>query len=313
MRDPYTVLGVAGNASESEIKKAYHRLAKELHPDVNPDDTVVADRFKEASAAYSLLSDQTLRKRYDNGEIGADGQEKARYRYEYAGGRGGPGAGPGAGGYNAEDIFGEFFSNMRGGRARQATPQKGADRSYKITVDFLDAAKGSTRRITLPDGKMLDIQIPAGMVDGKQIRLRGQGDPGPAGPGDALVEVNVRSHPQFRREKTDIHLDLPLALADAVLGAKIQVPTINGPVTMTIPKGANNGQVLRLKAKGIKPPKAKEAGNQYIHLQLTLPDPPDPELTALLEQWAEKQIMGAKDRTGDRTGGQSGDQTADSV
>ena len=287
MRDPYTVLGVARDASDAEIKKAYRNLAKELHPDVNPDDKAVSDRFKEVSAAYSLLGDAATRKRYDNGEIDADGQERARYRYEYAGGRGGAGAGPG--GFSADDIFGEFFSNMRGARARQSAPQKGSDRSYKITVDFLDAAKGSTRRITLPDGKMLDVRIPAGMVDGKQIRLRGQGDPGPAGPGDALVEVNVRPHRQFRREGTDIHLDLPLALADAVLGAKVEVPTINGPVTMTIPKGANNGQVLRLKAKGIKPPNAQEAGNQYVHLQLTLPDPPDPELTALLEQWARKR------------------------
>ncbi|MBL6952302.1 MAG: J domain-containing protein [Alphaproteobacteria bacterium] len=299
MRDPYTVLGVARDASESEIKKAYHRLAKELHPDLNPDDAAVADRFKEVSAANSLLGDPAMRKRFDNGEIGADGQEKARYRYEYAGGRGGPGAG--AGGYSSDDIFGEFFSNMRGARARQAAPQKGPDRSYKIAVEFLDAAKGSTRRITLPDGKMLDVRIPAGMVDGKQIRLRGQGDPGPAGPGDALVEVNVRSHPKFRREESDIHMDLPLALADAVLGAKIEVPTIDGPVTMTIPKGANNGQVLRLKAKGIKPPKATEAGNQYIHLQLTLPEPPDPELTALLEQWAAKQTQATQDQTGDQT------------
>lgn len=298
MRDPYSVLGVARDASEIEVKKAYHRLAKELHPDLNPDDTVVADRFKEVSAAYSMLGDAAMRKRYDNGEIGADGQEKARYRYEYAGGRGGPGAG--SGGYSADDVFGEFFSNMRGARARQAAPQKGPDRSYKITVDFLDAAKGSTRRITLPDGKMLDIRIPAGIVEGKQIRLRGQGDPGPAGPGDALVEINVREHPQFRSEGTDIHMDLPLALADAVLGAKIEVPTINGPVTMTIPKGANNGQTLRLKAKGIKPPKAEQAGNQYIHLQLTLPDPPDPDLTALLEEWARTQVKGSMDPTEDQ-------------
>ncbi len=299
MRDPYEVLGVSRTASNSEIKKAYHKLAKELHPDLNPDDSVVANRFKEVSAAYSLLGDAETRKRYDNGEIGADGQEKARYRYEYAGGQGGPGAGfggfgggfGGGAGFNAEDIFGEFFSNMRGGGARTGNPrqQRGPDRSYKITVDFLDAAKGSTRRITLPDGKMLDVRIPAGIEDGKQIRLRGQGDPGPAGAGDALVEVSINPHPQFRREGNDIHIDLPVDLADAVLGAKIQVPTIDGSVAMTVPKGANSGRSMRLKGKGIKPPKAKTAGNQYVHLQIALPDPADSELTALLEEWAKKK------------------------
>ncbi|MFP6748908.1 MAG: J domain-containing protein [Alphaproteobacteria bacterium] len=288
MRDPYDVLGVPRTASESEIKKAYHGLAKELHPDLNPDDGAVANRFKEVSAAYSVLGDAATRKRYDMGEIGADGQEKARTRYEYAGGRGGPGFGGGAA-FNAEDIFGEFFSNMRGGRAGAARQQRGPDRAYKIAVDFLDAAKGSTRRITLPDGKMLDVRIPAGIEDGKQIRLRGQGDPGPAGPGDALVEIGVKNHPQFRREGKDIHLDLPLNLADAVLGAKVEVPTIDGPVTMSIPKGANGGQTLRLKGKGINPPKAKAAGNQYVHLQIILPDPPDPDLTALLEEWAAQR------------------------
>ncbi|MBT3330622.1 MAG: J domain-containing protein [Rhodospirillaceae bacterium] len=305
MRDPYSVLGVPATASDGEIKKAYHRLAKELHPDLNPDDSVVAERFKEVSAAYSLVGDAAQRKRFDGGEIDADGQEKARYRYEYAGGRGGaggpggpggPGGGFGGGGFNAEDVFGEFFSNMRGGnggggayggRARQ---QKGPDRSYKITVDFLDATKGATRRITLPDSRMLDVRIPAGIEDGKQIRLRGQGDPGPAGAGDALVEVSVRKHKQFRREGMDIHLDMPLDLASAVLGGKIEVPTIDGPVTMKIPKGTNSGKTLRLKGKGIKPPKAETGGNQYVHLQVTLPDPPDPELTALLETWAQSQI-----------------------
>ncbi len=289
MRDPYDVLGVQKAASDSEIKKAYHGLAKELHPDLNPDDEAVANRFKEVSAAYSMLGDAATRKRYDTGEIGADGQERAHHRYAYAGGRGGPGFGGGAG-FNAEDIFGEFFSSMRGGaRAGGPRQQRGPDRSYKIAVEFLDAAKGSTRRITLPDGKMLDIHIPAGIEDGKQIRLRGQGDPGPAGAGDALVEVSVKSHHQFRREGKDIHLELPLTLADAVLGAKVEVPTIDGTVTMSIPKGANSGQTLRLKGKGINPPKAKAAGNQYVHLAITLPDPPDPDLTALLEDWAEQQ------------------------
>ena len=300
MRDPYEVLGVSRTASDSAIKKAYHRLAKKLHPDLNPDDSVVANRFKEVSAAYSLVGDPDNRKRYDNGEIGEDGQEKGRYHYEYAGGRGGPGGGFGSGfsgaqGFNAEDIFGRFFSNVHGGSVRSGGPrqQKGADRSYKITVDFLDAAKGSTRRITLPDGKMLDMHIPAGIEEGQQIRLRGQGDTGPAGAGDALVEISINKHPQFRLEGADIHMDLPVNLADAVLGAKVEVPTIEGSVTMSIPRGANSGQILRLKGKGIKPPKAKAQGNQYVRLQVMLPDPPDPELSALLEGWAKIQEKAA--------------------
>ena len=300
MRDPYEVLGVTRTADDSAIKKAYHKLAKKLHPDLNPDDSVVANRFKEVSAAYSLVGDPDNRKRYDNGEIGEDGQEKARYHYEYAGGRGGPGGGfggnfgggfGGAQGFNAEDIFGEFFSNMRSGSVRSGGPrqQKGTNRSYNITVDFLDAAKGSTRRITLPDGKMLDVHIPAGIEEGQQIRLRGQGDTGPTGAGDALVEISINKHPQLRLEGADIHLDLLVNLADAVMGAKVEVPTIEGSVTMSIPRGANSGQILRLKGKGIKPPKAKAKGNQYVRLQVMLPDTPDPKLSALREEWAKIQ------------------------
>ena len=294
MRDPYEVLGVSRTASDSAIKKAYHKLAKKLHPDLNPDDSVVANRFKEVSASYSLVGDPDNRKRYDNGEIGEDGQEKARYHYEYAGGRGGPGGGFGGGfggaqGFNAEDIFGRFFSNVHGGSVRSGGPrqQRGTDRSYKITVDFLDAAKGSIRRFTLPDGKMLDVNIPAGIEEGQQIRLRGQGDTGPTGAGDALVEISINKHPQFRLEGADIHMDLPVNLADAVLGAKVEVPTIEGSVTMSIPRGASSGKILRLKGKGIKPPKAKAQGNQYVRLQVMLPDPPDPKLSALLEEWAK--------------------------
>ena len=291
MRDPYDVLGVTRTASDSTIKKAYHKLAKELHPDLNPDDSVVANRFKEVSAAYSLVGDPNTRKRYDNGEIGADGQEKARYHYEYAGGRGNPRSGFGGGfggaqGFNAEDIFGEFFSNIRGGGTRQ---QKGTDRSYKLTIDFLEAAKGCTRRITLPDSKILDVRIPAGIEEGQQIRLRGQGEFGPAGAGDALVEVKINKHSQFRLEGTDIHLDLPIDLADAILGAKVEVPTINGLVSMSIPKGANTGRVLRLKGKGVKPPKAKSPGNQYIRILVMLPDPADSDLSELLVEWAKNR------------------------
>ena len=290
MRDPYNVLGVTRTASDSTIKKAYHKLAKELHPDLNPDDSVVSNQFKEVSAAYSLIGDPDNRKRYDNGEIGADGQEKARYRYDHAGRNCGPSGGFGSGfggsqSFNAEDIFGQFFSGMRGsGSAHQ---QKGSDRSYKITVEFLDAAKGCTRRITLPDGKMLDVQIPAGIEEGQQIRLRGQGNVGISGAGDALVEININKHPQFRLEGVDIHMNLQVNLEDAVLGAKVEVATIDGSVAMSIPKGANTGQVLRFKGKGIKPPTAKEPGNQYVRIQVMLPDPPDPKLSAILEEWAK--------------------------
>jgi len=290
MRDPYDVLGVTQTASDRTIKKAYHKLAKELHPDLNPDNSVISNRFKEVSAAYSLIGDPDNRKRYDNGEIGADGQEKARYRYDYSSRHGAPRGGFGSGsggaqGFNAEDIFGEFFSNIRG--SSRAHQQMGSDRSYKITVEFLDAAKGCTRRITLPDGKMLDVRIPAGIEEGQQIRLRGQGDVGVSGAGDALVEIKINKHPQFRLEGTDIHINLPVNLEDAVLGAKVEVPTIDGSVTMSIPKGANTGQVLRFKGKGIKPPKSKEPGNQYVRIQVMLPDPPDPELSTMLEEWAK--------------------------
>ncbi|MDP6564102.1 MAG: J domain-containing protein [Alphaproteobacteria bacterium] len=293
MRDPYDILGVPRKASDAEIKKAYRKLAKELHPDVNPDDSAVAERFKEVSVAYKILGDEQLRRRYDAGEIGPDGQEKSQFRYEYAGGRPGGGAeGFDFGGFNAEDIFGEFFSNMRGDRRgrRGGGPRKGTDRAYKITVDFLDAAKGATRRVTLPDGKMLDIKIPAGITDGKQIRLRGQGDADPGGghKGDALVEVSVRDHPLFRRDGDDIHLDLPITLAEAVLGARVEVPTIGGNVKLNIPKGADSGQVLRLKGKGIHRARAKTTGNQFVRLQIKLPEQPDPELEKLIKKWAEK-------------------------
>jgi DnaJ-class molecular chaperone len=288
MRDPYQVLGVKNGDSERDIKRAYRKLAKELHPDVNPDDAAVESRFKEVSAAYKIIGDKKLRERYDRGEIGPDGAERApNYGYS-TGGRGNHGFQGGG----SEDMFGDFsdfFDNLRGGqqRGRRNVKRKGADKSYKITVDFLDAAKGAVRRINLPNGKVLDVNIPAGIEDGKQIRLRGQGDDGiNGGPkGDAMVEVSITLHRHFSRDGLNILLNLPISLAEAVLGGKVKVPTINGSVTMTIPKNSNTGRTMRLKEKGIKQ-KGKQ-GDQYVTLQVVMPAEPDERLAELVAEWAE--------------------------
>lgn len=292
MRDPYKVLGVERNASQDDIKKAYRRLAKELHPDRHPGDSATAERFKEVSAAYNLLGDAEQRKRYDRGEIDAEGQERAPHGFHraYAGGArdaeevfrdfGGFG---GARGF--EDIVGDIFGNFRSARAQQ----RGRDRKYSLTVEFLEAARGGSRRLTLPGGRTLDVRIPAGIESGQQIRLKGQGDPGLNGApaGDALIEVQVRPHPLFERRGRDIHLELPISLTEAVLGAKITAPTIHGDVTVTVPKGSNTGRTLRLKDKGIRDPKTGEAGDAYVKLRIVLPDAADAELEAFVKGWTK--------------------------
>ncbi len=291
MRDPYTVLGVNKNASDSEVKKAYRKLAKELHPDLHPGDAKVEARFKDVTAAYKIVGDKSSRGRYDRGEIGPDGAERAPF-YSHAGQPRGGGFGQHSGGINPEDIFGdfsEFFDNLRGGgrRRQRSMKRKGADKAYKITVDFLDAAKGAKRRINLPNGKVLDVTIPASIEDGQQIRLRGQGEPGIGGgdTGDALIEVTVSPHPQFSRDGLDIKLELPISLPEAVLGGKVKVPTISGSVTMTIPKNTSSGRIMRLKKKGIK--KAGKNGDQLVTLKLVMPDQADAELSELIEAWAK--------------------------
>jgi len=291
MRDPYQVLGVKKDASERDIKQAYRKLAKELHPDVNPGDAAVESRFKEVSAAYKIVGDKKTRDRYDRGEIGPDGAERAP-NYGYSpGGRSNHGFQ--GGGFGPEEMFGDFsdfFDNLRGGspRGRRNVKRKGADKSYKINVDFLDAAKGATRRINLPNGKVLDVNIPAGIEDGKQIRLRGQGDDGiNGGPkGDAMVEVSIASHRHFNRDGLNILLDLPISLTEAVLGGKVKVPTINGNVTMTIPKNSNTGRTMRLKEKGIK--QKNKHGDQLVTLQVVMPADPNERLAELVAEWAEE-------------------------
>lgn len=289
--DPYKVLGVARDASPDAIRKAYRKLAKELHPDLHPGDKTAEARFKEVSAAYHLLSDAEKRARFDRGEIDASGQEKAPehpfYRH-YAE------ADP-TGRYRSQAAYGDFedvsdiFSSLFGQRGRAGGgaggggfAARGGDLRFHLEVDFLEAANGATRRITLPEGGTLDLTIPAGAKDGTTLRLKGKGAPGVGGgpAGDALVELSVRPHPVFRREGDDIVVELPIGLDEAVLGAKVEVPTIAGRVKMTLRKGANSGDVLRLKGKGIQP-----NGDQRVILKVVLPETADPALEALMEKW----------------------------
>ncbi|MGQ9368696.1 DnaJ C-terminal domain-containing protein [Azospirillum sp. ST 5-10] len=296
MSNPYDILGVSKTASADEIRKAYRKLAKKHHPDLNPGNAEAEQRFKEITAAYDLLSDADKRARFDRGEIDASGQERPQRHYyrDFAGGPGGARY-QGAEGFAADDlehIFADLFGSRgfagaAGGRRTEARV-KGGNLSLTLPLDFLDAVKGGKRRVTMPDGRTLDIDLPAGLEDGGTVRLKGQGMPGVGGgpSGDALVTVQVRPHPWFRRDGDDIRLDLPVTLGEAVLGAKVRVPTVDGAVMLSVPKGANNGTVLRLKGKGVPDPHRKTRGDQYVTVRIALPDRPDAELEAFAKSWA---------------------------
>lgn len=291
-KDPYRILGVSRNTTQAEIKKAYRKLAKKLHPDLHQGDKNVAERFKEASSAYELLGDKEKRARYDRGEIDARGAEQARTRHHrtYAGAEQEPFVFEdiGLGGFNPEDLFSDLFGG-RGRRGRASARARGGNRKYTLNVSFLDAARGATQRLTLPEGKTLDVVIPAGMDEGQSIRLKHQGDPGPDGAprGDALIEIHVEPHAFFRREGRHVHLELPVALPEAVLGARIKVPTIDGPVSLKIPAGSNTGTTLRLKQRGILDRKSGKRGDQFVHLKVMLPEKPDPELKRHIAAWSK--------------------------
>jgi len=282
--DPYTVLGVKKDASQDEIQKAYRRLAKKLHPDLNPGNKQAEERFKEVSAAYDLLGDPDKRARFDRGEIDASGMERPRQRYyrDFAEG----------GAYASDAGFADFagvddiLSQMFGREGRANIRMRGSDVHYRLELDFLDAINGGKRQITLPDGSALDVNIPPGTRDGQILRLRGKGGPGMGGgpPGDALVEIEVRPHRIFTRKGDDIHVDLPISLGEAVLGGKVKVPTPSGTVTMTVPKWANTGTVLRLRGKGV-PRIDGSRGDEFVTLKVMLPETPDPELEKFVAQW----------------------------
>jgi DnaJ-class molecular chaperone len=294
--DPYTVLGVKKDASQDDIQKAYRRLAKKLHPDLNPGNKKAEEQFKEVTQAYDLLGDADKRAKFDRGEIDESGNERPRQRYyrDYAeSGAGHPySSDSGFADFgDADDILSQIFGRQgaargAGGEGRGTFRMRGADVHYGLELDFLDAINGATRSVTLPDGKGLDVRIPPGTRDGQILRLRGKGRPGIGGgpPGDALVEITVRPHRYFRLDGDDIRLDLPISLTEAVLGARIKVPTPTGSVTMTVPKWANTGTVLRLKGKGA-PRRGGGHGDQYVRLEIFLPEKPDPELAPFIETW----------------------------
>ncbi len=282
--DPYKTLGVARDATEAQLRKAYLKLAKTTHPDLNPGDAKAEERFKAVNAAHDLLSDAELRGRYDRGEIDGAGQVRPPpgpppgQRSYRAHAEGAAGTRYSAGG--ADDDLGDILSGLFGARGRAGAPRGGADRRYSLAVTFLDAVRGTTQRLVLPDGGSLDVRIPPGLEDGQVLRLRGKGAPGdPAG--DALIEVAVGPHAVFRREGRDIHLDLPVSVSEALLGGRVQVPTVDGPVSMAVPAGSEAGTRLRLRGRGVPATVGQPAGDGYATLRIVL-GPPDPALAGFL-------------------------------
>lgn len=308
--DPYSTLGVTRTAKPEDISKAYRNLAKKLHPDLNPGDKTAEEKFKQVTAAYDILGDADKRRRFDAGEIDASGQERPQQRYyrEYAGGEEGARYRSTAGyedigGFS--DLFGDLFgrggAGMRGGGGGERFSMRGGDAQYRLEIDFLEAVNGAKKRITLPDGGTLDVTIPPGVVEGQVMRLKGKGEPGVGGgaTGDALVEILVRPHPVFKRDGDNIAVEVPISFDEAVLGGKVEVPTIGGKVFATVPPGSNTGKTLRLKGRGIKA-KGKH-GDQLVTLVVVMPERMDDELKAFAEEWREKHAYDPRRKLREQT------------
>lgn len=294
-RNPYSVLGLQPSASDADIRAAFRTLAKKHHPDRNKGDKASEEKFKEVSAAFDIIGDQDRRRKFDAGEIDEQGRERAAGGFR----QWGPGAGPAganpnsySGGFANKgdfDDLGDIFADLFGrGRTAGAQPgaMRGRDVKYRLEVDFLDAARGGAKRVTMPDGRQLDVTLPAGVEPGQTLRLRGQGEAGVAGgpPGDVYVEIAVKPHAVFERDGDDIHIEAPITLSEAVLGGKITAPTIAGDVSITVPKNSSSGAVLRLKGRGVAR-EGKPAGDQYVKLKIVLPDGGDAELEAFVKGW----------------------------
>lgn len=301
--DPYAILGLSRGADEKDIKSAYRKLAKELHPDRNKDNPKAAERFSEVTRAYDVLSDKEKRARFDRGEIDIDGNPAHPFGGAGFGGGGRGGgfrpedfagmSGGGAEGIDLSDLFDGLFGGGRGGGmgggmgggfGRRA-PQKGANAQYRLKISLTDAATRAPQRITLSDGKTIDLKLPAGVEDGTQMRLAGKGEPGPAGPGDAIVTIVVEPHAFFKRDGDNLRLDLPITLDEAVNGAKVKVPTAEGAVMLTVAPGSSSGKVLRLKGKGMSK-KDGTRGDQLVTLEIDLPAE-DADLKARLGGWRD--------------------------
>ena len=299
-RDPYQELGVSRGASHDEIRKAFRKLAKQHHPDTNPGNKAAEDRFKQVSAAFDIIGDAEKRKKFDAGEIDADGRETMR---GYGGGPAG-GGGPWGqqGGWNQSrnaesmegadlgDLFSEILGRRGGGGGGGfgSFSQKGADVRAKLEIDLEDTIHGAKKRIAFSDGRTIDVTIPKGAEEGQTLRLKGQGSPGRSGPGDAFIELVVRPHAIFRREGEQLVMDLPVTIPDAVLGGKVEARTPDGAVTLTVPKGANSGQSLRLKGRGLSDSRGKR-GDLLARIVLMLPEKPDAELEAFAERWRKER------------------------
>lgn len=305
-KDPYSILGVARGAGEKEIKSAYRKLAKQLHPDANRDNPKATDRFSEVTTAYDLLSDKEKRAQFDRGEIDMDGNPVGGYGF-------GGGAGGGRGGFRPEGFgggeavdLGDIFEGLFGGRGgmgggigggprpggRQRAAPRGDNVQYRLKVSLTDAARLADQRITLANGKTIDLKLPKGVEDGTQMRLAGKGEQGPGGAGDALVIIQIAPHPYFTRLGDDLRLELPVALDEALRGAKVKVPTAGGAVMLSVPAGSSSGKVLRLKGKGFSR-KDGTHGDQLVTLAIVLPEQDD-DLAARLEGWSDPRPVRAR-------------------